>query len=630
MRRRSRRSLHCVAGARMSRAFARWLLVAGLSLGLALPGAVSAHAELVAADPGAGSSIEQLPEQLHLVFSEPLDQGATSVALIDGSGRLIVGDLGQIDPQDPRTLLIERSDLPTSANDPGSYTLRWQSRSATDGHSSAGEVPYGIIDPATGEVPGLIGAGGHDGHGGLHVGHSSGQVLVEVWGRTVGALGLGLALALALVAGLLRGSLRRRTMGGAGSPASLLFIAGGALFNAGGVDALLALLVVSPTPLLIARIVVELAGATVLWLLASRAPERALQIGGFAAAVALLLRSASSHGAAIGPVGALAYLAHLVAVGIWLVALGSIAWVAWRGARRTLAVLLPRVSAIAIVAGTTVGATGLISALFELGEPRALLETDYGRVLLIKGLLVIGVMTLGAINLYAGQRRTGPAGLRSRSLVELLLFSAVAIAAANLGASSPPGPAAPVRLVASVDLLDLSGGLSDEARALREHLSVGLAPGRPGPARLVINGLADTPKWGSPTIELTRLDLPGVRRIVAVREPGADLASADLGVLPANSRWSLTVVPAIRDGIELTRVSYQFTIDARGVADGRDPLVGWINLLSAFAALTAGTLLLRLRVQSERLNPQLLARGQTLLGGGLLLLGLLLLLRAIG
>lgn len=615
---------------RRVRSVSRIALALALLFSFVAPARVWAHAELVAADPGAGSAIERLPEQIHLVFSEPLDLDATSVALIDGSGRLIVGDLGQIDPQDPRTLLINRSDLPVSANDPGSYTLRWESRSATDGHSSAGEVPYGIIDPATGEVPGLIGAGGHGGHGGLHIGHSSGQILVEVWGRTVGALGLGLALALALVSGPLSGSLRRRTMGGSASPASLVFITGGALFNAGGVDALLALLVVSPTPLLLARIIVELAGATALWLLASRAPSRALQAGALAAAVALLLRSASSHGAAVGLVGALAYLAHLIAVGIWLVALGSIAWVAWRGARRTLAVLLPRVGAIAIIAGGAVAATGLISTLFEIGEPRALFETDYGRVLLIKGLLVIGVMALGAINLYSGQRRTGPVGLRSRSLVELLLFGAVAIAAANLGASSPPGPAAPVRLVASADLLDLSGGLSEEAATLRASLSVGLAPGRPGPARLVINGLAATPKWGSPTIELTRLDLPGVRRIVAVREPGADLASADLGVLPANSRWSLTVVPALRDGLELTRVSYRFTIDERGVSDGRDPLVGAINLLSALAALTAGTLLLRLRVQSERLDPQLLARGRPLLGGGLLLLGLLLLLRAIG
>ena len=615
---------------RRVRSVSKIALALALLLSFIAPARVWAHAELVAADPGAGSAIERLPEQLHLVFSEPLDLDATSVALIDGSGRLIVGALGRIDPQDPRTLLINRSDLPASANDPGSYTLRWKSRSATDGHSSAGEVPYGIIDPATGEVPGLIGAGGHGGHGGLHIGHSSGQILVEVWGRTVGALGLGLALALALVTGPLSGSLRRRTMGGAASPASLVFITGGALFNAGGVDALLALLVVAPTPLLIARIVVELAGATALWLLAARAPSRALQIGGLAAAVALLLRSASSHGAAIGLVGALAYLAHLVAVGIWLVALGSIAWVAWRGARRTLAVLLPRVGAIAIIAGGAVAATGLISTLFEIGEPRALLETDYGRVLLIKGLLVIGVMALGASNLYAGQRRTGPVGLRSRSLVELLLFGAVAIAAANLGASSPPGPATPVRLVASADLLDLSGGLSEEATALRASLSVGLAPGRPGPARLVINGLAETPKWGSPTIELTRLDLPGVRRIVAVREPGADLASADLGVLPANSRWSLTVVPAIRDGLELTRVSYRFTIDEYGVGDGRDPLIGAINLFGALAALAAGAVLLRLRVQSSRLDPQLLSRGRPLLGGGLLLLGLLLLLRAIG
>ena len=66
------------------------------------------------------------------------------------------------------------------------------------------------------------------------------------------------------------------------------------------------------------------------------------------------------------------------------------------------------------------------------------------------------------------------------------------------------------------------------------------------------------------------------------------------------------------------------------MSDGRDPLVGVINLFGALAALAAGAVLLLLRVQSSRLDPRLLARGQPLLGGGLLLLGLLLLLRTIG
>jgi copper transport protein len=604
------------------RPIARIALALGLLLSLAAPAHVWAHAELVTADPGAGSEIERLPDEIRLIFSEPLDADGTAVVLLDSAGRTLAEPAGRVDPEDPRAWLIDRAALGDDAERPGAYTLRWKSRSSTDGHTSAGEVPYGIVDPATGAVPGLIGAGGHGGHGGLHIGHSSGQILVEVWGRTVGAVGLGVAFALALVAPLLAGALgRRRTLAPA-SPASRSFIAAGALANAGGVDALLALLVVSATPLLVARIVLELGGALAVGLLSRRGERPALRAAALSAGAALLLRAASSHGAALGPAEAFSYLVHLVAVGTWIVALASIAWVAWRRRRRVLAALLPRVSAAALVAGGLAGVTGLASAMAELGEPRALLETDYGGVLLAKVLLVGGAMVLGLLNLRRGARPLGPFGLRSRSLVELALLGAVAIAAANLGASSPPGPAAPVRLVALADALDLAGARPAAVVELRDGLSVGIAPGAPGPNRLVINGLAETPKWGTATVVLSRIDAPGERRIRAAREPGADLASADLGVLPAGSIWSISVSPGENDGREITRVSYRIEMGEAGVTDGVDATNTLFELLVALAVTLAGAVLLAVRRRIDaRLDPVLFARGATLAGGALVLLG---------
>lgn len=603
----------------------RRLLAAALfcAITLGAPTSVQAHAELVTADPGAGSEIERLPDELRLIFSEPLDAAGTAVVLLDGAGRTLAEPEGRVDPSDPRAYLVARSSLPESAEAPGSYTLRWKSRSSTDGHSAAGEIPYGIIDPTTGEVPGLVGGGGHAAHGGLHLGHSSGQILVEVWGRSVGAVGLALALAISLLAPLIGAPLRRRRLGGLASPASLSFIAGGALLNAGGVDALLALLVVAPTPLLVGRIAVELAGACAVALLSRRGERPALVAGAIAAALGLLLRAAGSHGAALGVGEALGYLLHLLAVGAWLVALGTVAWVAWRRKRRAVALLLPRVGAIALVAGGLAVATGLLGALAELGEPRALLETDYGRVLLVKSLLVGGALALGALNLARGSRPLGPFGLRSRSLVELALLGAVALAAANLGASSPPGPAAPVRLVALADALDLAGGRPAEIVELRAGLSVGIAPGRPGPNRLIINGLAGTPKWGTALVELIRLDASGERRIRAVREPGADLASADLGVLPAGSRWSISVAPGASDGSELTRVGYRIAIDEAGIVEGADPTLTLLEWFLVVAVLLAGLALLALRrrLRSRRLEPALLARGLLLAGVSLSALG---------
>ena len=61
----------------------------------ALPGGsgarVLAHAQLVASSPGAGAVVPESPDELRLVFSEPLEAQATSLDLADERGATVRG-----------------------------------------------------------------------------------------------------------------------------------------------------------------------------------------------------------------------------------------------------------------------------------------------------------------------------------------------------------------------------------------------------------------------------------------------------------------------------------------------------------------------------------------------------------
>src|SRR5512140_3407215 len=154
---------------------------------------VAAHSELVASSPGAGSVVATPPQELRLVFSEPIDPGYTSLDVLDRNSATILSNAGRPDPADPRVLVAQ---LPAGTiAGSGLFTVQWRTLSAADGHVERGFFTFGVGDV----TPAAAAAADAGGTGGLHSGHSAGIVAVEIPGKVLGYGGSMLALGLAIL-----------------------------------------------------------------------------------------------------------------------------------------------------------------------------------------------------------------------------------------------------------------------------------------------------------------------------------------------------------------------------------------------------------------------------------------------
>jgi copper transport protein len=132
----------------------RPLLVSGVILLLVtcvlLPVQVAAHADLEQSNPPVGALLATSPPMVELWFTEELfrREGENTVEVYgpDGS-RVDLGDAA-IDDDDRTHMTVSLPpDLP-----PGSYTVRWRSLSASDGHSEEGEFTF-TVDPNAPTAP---------------------------------------------------------------------------------------------------------------------------------------------------------------------------------------------------------------------------------------------------------------------------------------------------------------------------------------------------------------------------------------------------------------------------------------------------------------------------------------------
>ena len=86
----------------------RFLVLGALSVGLALSvllvataGTVLGHSQLVSSSPGAGQVVATSPTQIRLVFSEPIEGRYTSLDLLDGTGKQLLGGVARSIPRIP-------------------------------------------------------------------------------------------------------------------------------------------------------------------------------------------------------------------------------------------------------------------------------------------------------------------------------------------------------------------------------------------------------------------------------------------------------------------------------------------------------------------------------------------------
>ncbi|HWK89038.1 MAG TPA: CopD family protein [Longimicrobium sp.] len=190
-------------------------------------------------------------------------------------------------------------------------------------------------------------------------------------------------------------------------------------------------------------------------LLVARAPH-GRSAGWMGAAVAAVLLAAvpalSGHAASAARWAAPAIISdwlHVLSAGVWL---GTLAVVLAVGLPAALSVrpaagdaiarMVGAFSPMALAAGGVVGTTGLISAWVQLGTPANLWGTYYGRMLLLKLALLIGVAAMGFYNWRRVLPRlgdeTGAARLRRSARAEVGLGALVVLVTAVLVALPTP------------------------------------------------------------------------------------------------------------------------------------------------------------------------------------------------
>lgn len=406
-----------------------------------------AHANLVRSTPTAGAVLPASPAQAQLWFSEQPDPHFSDIKVVDPNGkRYDAGDLHPA-PGDPLSLIVGIKPLPD-----GLYTIAWKTVSAVDGHVVYGSIPFYVGQPPQGAALPAASQTGPASSGGLP---GPGQVTVRWLGLLSGVALLGgfLFWPLVLLPGLVVAAAPRPGPGAtaARTPRGVTAVAAPPRLERRALQVLAVAWVLLAASAIIALMQQAMASAGVdlphvfgaplrdqllhtryghVWwlraactalagaavLLRARVNgggRRTLVVGAFGALAVegvFLSYSLNSHAAALTSMSGLATASdfvHLSATGLWIggllqfVLIVPVCLWALHGSGRLdfLATAVPRFSTLAFGCVAVLIATGTYQAVRQLPGWDAFLNTGYGRTLLVKLLLFLPLLALGAANL---------------------------------------------------------------------------------------------------------------------------------------------------------------------------------------------------------------------------------------
>jgi copper transport protein len=451
------------------------VLAAAVGGALALPGAAWAHAALLKTSPVASRVVNTPPKEVRLTYSEPIEPRFAIVSVTDAGGRQVTSGSPQRPPGQPQTLVTPLQKIPE-----GWYLVFWRVISA-DGHPVRGAFTF-AVGPNAGpppqfRVPSLS-----------ETAHTP-QLLIARW---VVFLSLFAALGLFVLRTLIARPVARRVSGTSLQPLSVaLFVSLGVVLVAVPVYVVLAtaqfslrsafdLGAIIPVAnassfghdYLQLELVLALFGVAAAIALAVDRPERPersvaelLATGSALAAGAatLAMPGLAGHAGQRSPRGLALPLdaVHLAAGAIWLGGLIGIV-VFWLNVGResrvaALSVVVPRFSTTAFVSVLALIGTGIGQSLLQLPTLGSLWETNYGKALVVKIVLLFAALALAAVNLARTKPRLEAAGVRPsdglaaalllRRLVQgEILFVAGALFAAAVLTSLPPPASALARV----------------------------------------------------------------------------------------------------------------------------------------------------------------------------------------
>ena len=394
-----------------------WVLAAAATAlaTLAAAAPASAHSTLVATEPAKDAVVEHSPERVVLRFDEPVETALGAVRVYDGSGEQVSAE-GISRPTREQVATAIDHEL-----ERGTYTVAWRAISADS-------------DPINGAFVFHVGAPGPQPSG------IAAQVLEDspfavsaayLGGRfldfTLLLLCCGGTVALALT---LRGAspaVRRRLLGIVAVLACALAVVAlaglplqGAAAGGTGLGDALTMDVVTDVAgtrfghYSLARIGLAVALA-VLALVARRRGGRAgdplLAVALAPVLAAVFTPGLSGHASTIGVGSVIADAAHVQAASVWVGGLGFVVLgLVLAGEQRwpLAASAVPRFSTLAVVSVAALIVAGAVNGYLQVRAWRALWETEYGVLLLIKIGLVVPLLALGAYNnRYAVPRLRG-------------------------------------------------------------------------------------------------------------------------------------------------------------------------------------------------------------------------------
>ena len=370
-----------------------------------------AHAELETTDPQAGAVYDTAPKEVTLRYSEPVEASLGAVRLFDGRGQRL--ETGAPSHPDGEGRAV-RVDLPGLRD--GSYVVTWRVLSA-DSHPVRGAFTFQVGPEATADDLDsltqrlLASQGGSEVVGAVYAVARFG-VFASL------ALLVGGAAFLVLVWSRGRESKRAATLVWAGWTGAVLstmlelliqgpYAAGLGLGDALDIDLVQNVLDTRAGRVWLARLALLALAAVLLWRLlpARRRPVREYPLTPAwvlaAAAVGIALVATPGIGGHAGsgdlvPLAVVADTAHLGGVALWLGGL-VVLFAAFlpRADADDLRSAVPRYSQLALGAVAVIVATGVFQAWRQVGSLGALRDTDFGRLLVIKVLLV-GVLVVAA------------------------------------------------------------------------------------------------------------------------------------------------------------------------------------------------------------------------------------------
>lgn len=415
--------------------------LAGLVLGLfgvLLAGApASAHAALVASDPGSNTIVPDAPNKITLTFSE-------SVQLISGKIQVLAPDGSRADQGDP-TATGSTVTIPLRTGGArGTYLLSYRVVSA-DSHPVSGTLVYSVgatstpptasddsaaqaTDPV---VRALIPVGKYVGYAGMVLLLGPVLVLALLWPHRLSRVaparlvwtGIGLVLGSTLLALWLQAP----------------YTTGSGLFQVSLAD-LQDVLGSTFGAVMLVRLGVVVAAAFLLRpLLRGTGSKADLALLGVLGVAAIATWPLTGHPTAspVAGVSVVVDAVHLAAMSVWMGGLIMLVGFLLRHANdRELGAILPIWSRWAATAVAALVVAGVVQSLIEVSSFEGFLTSTYGRLILVKAALTACVVAVAAWSRKLVKDRTAAAGPTGPTKLRRLVLGELAITAVILGVAA--------------------------------------------------------------------------------------------------------------------------------------------------------------------------------------------------